>query len=672
MGWMSNPLLLDTDLPRFAAIRPEHVVPAVDAAIADHAAAMKACAAGSGFADVFLAKERADTALSRVWQAVSHLHMVVDAPELRAAHGEALPKVSAHGAAVGQDSALFEAVRAIPQDDLTDGERRAVALTLQGFELSGVALPPTERARFAEIVVEKGRLATEFSNAVLDATEAWTLHITDEARLGGIPDSDRAMLAAQAQAKGLDGWLIDLHAASVRAVTAHADDRELRREMLYAFNTRASDVGPNAGTFDNSERMAAILRLRQEASALLGFSDPVARSLATKMAGDAEEVLAFLEDLARRARPGAEAELADLRAHAATLGLDTLEAWDVAYVAENLRKARHDLDESAIKRHLPLPRVLEGLFGLIGDLYGAEVHEGECAETWHPDVRYYTLHRNGEAFAGIYCDFFARSGKRGGAWMDVCRPRLRGADGHLPIAFLTCNFASPVGGEPAYLSHTDMVTLFHEMGHCLHHVLTEVDLPSVGGIAGVEWDAVELPSQFTENFAWEPAMLRRVSCQAETGEPLDDATIARMLGARRFLGAMALLRQVEFSLFDIRLHLAAADPGGASVTDVLAEVRREVAVLQPPEWNRFAHAFSHIFAGGYAAGYYSYLWAERLSADAFEAFAEIGVDWVVLGAAFREHVLARGGTRPAAENFAAFRGRAPSNDALLRSFGLAA
>lgn len=669
---MTNPLLADADLTRFAAIRPEHVVPAVEAAMAEHAAAMRTCAAGSTFADVFLAKERADTALSRVWQAVSHLHMVADTPELRAAHAEALPRVSAHGAAVGQDATLFEAVRAIPQADLSDGERRAIALTSQAFELSGVALPETERARFAEIVVELGRLATEFSNAVLDATEAWTLHVTDPARLTGIPDADRAMLAAQAEAKGLDGWLIDLHAASVRAVTAHADDRDLRREVLYAYNTRASDMGPNAGTFDNGERMDAILRLRQEAAVLLGFADPVARSLATKMAEDAGEVIAFLDDLARRARLGAEAELADLRALGRTLGIDTLESWDIAWVAEKLRKARHDLDESAIKRHLPLPRVLDGLFGLIGDLYGAEVRVAESAETWHPDVRYYTLHRDGRAFAGMYFDLFARTGKRGGAWMDVCRPRLRGSDGHLPVAFLTCNFARPVGDEPAYLSHTDMITLFHEMGHCLHHVLTEVDLPSVGGIAGVEWDAVELPSQFTENFAWEPAMLRRVSAQAETGEPLDDATIARMLGARRFLGAMALLRQVEFSLFDIRLHLAAADAAGASVADVLAEVRAQVAVLQQPDWNRFAHAFSHIFAGGYAAGYYSYLWAERLSADAFEAFGEEGVDRPALGGSFRDHVLARGGTRSAVENFAAFRGRAPSNDALLRSFGLAA
>ena len=669
---MTNPLLADTDLPDFAAIRPEHVGPAVDVAIERHSAAMKACAEGGGFADVFLAKERADTALARVWQAVSHLHMVADTPELRAAHAEAQPKIAAHDAAVGQDAGLFEAIRAIPQDVLTEAERRAVALTLQGFELSGVALPEPARERFAAIAVELGQLATEFSNAVLDATEAWTLHITYEARLAGIPEADRAMLAAQAGAKGFDGWLIDLHAASVRAVTAYADDRELRRTVLHAFNTRASDVGPNAGVFDNTDRMAEILKLRQEAAALLGFADPVAKSLATKMAGDAEEVIAFLTDLARRARPGAEAELAMLRDHARTLGIETLEAWDVAYVAEKLRLERHSIDEAAIKRHLPLPRVLDGLFALIADLYGAEVREGEGVATWHPDVRYFTLHRDGGAFAGIYCDFFARAGKRGGAWMDVCRPRLRGSDGHLPIAFLNCNFACPAEGEPAYLSHNDMVTLFHEMGHCLHHVLTEVDLPSIGGIAGVEWDAVELPSQFTENFAWEPAMLRRVSAQAETGEPLDDATIERMLGARRFLGAMALLRQVEFALFDIRLHLAAADPDGAEVTDVLAQVRSEVAVLQPPEWNRFAHGFTHIFAGGYAAGYYSYLWAERLSADAFEAFVDEGADRVMLGQAFREHVLARGGTRAAVENFAAFRGRHPSTDALLRSWGLAA
>ncbi len=671
-----NPLIDLGDLPRFSAVRPEHVGPALDAAIATHAAAMSACAAARDFDGVFLAKERADVALSRMWQIVSHLTMVANTPELRAAHEAAQPVLGAYTAAVGQDRALFDAIAAIPRETLTPAECRALDLTIRDFELSGVALEAEPRARFAEISVRLGQLATGFSNAVMDATEAWTLHVTDEARLAGIPDADRAMLAAQARAKGLDGWLVDLHAASVRAVLSYGEDRALRYSVYEAYNTRASDMGPDAGRFDNSARMGEILALRQETAGLLGFDTPVAWSLATKMARDADDVTGFLLDLATRARPKAQAELADLAAFAAErLGLATLEPWDIGYASEALRRARHAVDEAAIKRHLPLPRVLGGLFGLLGDLYGVEVRATEGVDTWHPDVRYFTLHRDGaEApFAGIYCDFFARAGKNGGAWMDVCRPRLLEADApQMPIAFLVCNFGTAAEGEPAYISHNEMVTLFHEMGHCLHHVLTEVDLPSIGGISGVEWDAVELPSQFMENFAWDPAMLRGVSAQAETGAPLPDDMIARMLGARRFLGAMVLVRQVELALFDIRLHLAAADPEGASVMEILNAVRAEVSVVQPPAWNRFAHGFSHIFAGGYASGYYSYLWAERLSADAFEPFVAEGADRLVLGTRFRDHVLARGGTRTATENFTAFRGREPETDALLRSWGLAA
>ena len=672
----TNPLLDHDDLPRFSAVKPEHVGPAVDAVIADHRAAMTECTRASDFAGVFLAKERADGAMSRMWQVVSHLTMVSNTPEMRAAHEAAQPVLSAYGTSVEQNRDLFDAIARIPREGLTPAERRAVDLTIRGFELSGVALEPAPRARFAEITVKLGQLATAFSNAVMDATEAWTLHVADRARLAGINDADLAMLRAQAEAKQLDGWLIDLHFPSVRAVLTYADDRELRRTVYEAFNTKASDQGPHAGTYDNSARIDEILMLRQEAAGLLGFDTPVAWSVATKMARDAGEIERFLLDLSARAHPQALAEIADLRRFAQDrLGVATLEPWDIGYVSEKLRIERHSIDEAAIKRHLPLPRVLDGLFGLLRELYRIEAEPVDTVDTWHPDVRYYALRRQGETapFAGIYFDLFARSGKNGGAWMDVCRPRLRDADtAQMPVAFLNCNYGKATGDEPAYLSHSDMVTLFHEMGHCLHHVLTEVDIPSIGGISGVEWDAVELPSQFMENFAWEPAMLRQVSAQAETGAPLSDEMIERMLGARRFLGGMALARQIEFALFDIRLHLAAADPDGPSATEILHAVREEVAVVQPPAWNRFAHSFSHIFAGGYASGYYSYLWAERLSADAFEPFVEAGADRIALGEAFREHVLSRGGTRTAAENFAAFRGRDPDSGALLRSWGLAA
>ena len=672
---INNPLVDHSDLTRFSAVRAVHVGPAIEAVIQRHEQVMARCRAGSSFADVFLAKERADAEMLRTWQIVSHLNMVANTPELRAAHRTAQQRLSGYETAVGQDRELFEALRAVPRDGLSSAEGRALDLAVRGFELSGVGLADEDRAHFAAITAELSQLATEFANAVMDATEAWTLHVTDEARLAGIPTEDRAMLASQARAKELGGWLIDLHAASVNAVLNNADDRALRHAVYEAQTTRASDVGPNGGRFDNGARMDRILALRQEAAGLLGFDNPVEWSLATKMASDAASVERFLLDMAERARPQALVELRDVSAFAGDhLGIETLEPWDIGYVGQKMRLDRHDLDEAAIKRHLPLPRVLDGLFGLIDELYGVEVRAVADVDTWHPDVRYFTLHRDGgAAFAGIYCDFFARRGKAGGAWMDVCRPRLREADAtYLPIAFLNCNFGPPAVGEPAYLAHQDMVTLFHEMGHCLHHVMTEVDMPSIGGISGVEWDAVELPSQFMENFAWEPAMLRRVSAQAETGAPLSDETIARMLAARRFLGGIALIRQIEMSLFDIRLHLAAARPDRASVLDVLRSVRAEVAVVRPPEWNRMPHAFNHIFAGGYASGYYSYLWAERLSADAFEPFMEEGADRHVLGGAFREHVLARGAGRSAMDNFVAFRGREPQTDALLRSRGLAA
>ncbi|MBO9713307.1 M3 family metallopeptidase [Sphingomonas sp.] len=670
---MTNPLLHDEPLPRFSAVRPEHVCPAVEEAIRAHADAMAAILAGSGFEAVYAAKERADVRLGRMWRIVSHLAAVARTPELAAAHGEAEAKLIAYETSVGQDEALYHAFRAIDRTGLDAVQVRALDQALRGMELSGVALAPAPRARFAEICIELGELSTGYGNALMDATQSWTLPIADEARLAGIPAEDRAMLARNAAARGLEGWLVDLHGPSVRAVMRYADDRALRHEVHTAFQTRASDAGPDGGKFDNGPRIDAILRLRQEAAELLGFANPVESSLAVKMADSAGQVEAFLLDLARRARPRAEAELASLRVFAATLGIATLEPWDTGYVAEKLRLANHALDETEIKRHLPLPRVLAGLFGLVADLYGVEFAEEAQVDAWHPDVRYYSLRRSGVPFAGIYCDFFARAGKQGGAWMDVCRSRLSptaaGSGGQLPIAFLNCNFARGADGADAYVSHGDMITLFHEMGHCLHHVLTEVELPSIGGIAGVEWDAVELPSQFMENFAWEPAILRIVSAHAETGLPLDEATIARMIGARRFLGALALTDQVELGLVDLRLHLTAAHPDPAAV---LAQVERQVSLMPRPASARPIHSFAHIFAGAYGAGYYSYLWAERLSADAFEPFAEPGADMAALGGRFREQVLARGASRPAIESFTAFRGREPGNDALLRAWGLAA
>ena len=672
-----NPLLAADDLPAFSRILPEHVVPAVEAAIAAHEAAMAAIVAQPepDFARVFLAKERADDAFSRVWSVVSHLNGVMNTPELRAAHGEAQPKVLTHWAKVGQDAGLAAAIEAVltANPGLDPTQRRAVELAVRDFRLSGVSLAEPARSRFAAIQIELGTLSTEFANAVLDATRSWTRAVADEAGLAGLPETERAMLAAAARERQQDGWLVTLDQPSVRAILTFADDRTLRAEVYRAFGTRASDQGPDAGRFDNGDRMIRILALRQEAATLLGFGDPVSLSLATKMARDAGEVSTFLLDLAQRARPLAEAELADMQRFAAeNLGLETLEPWDFPYVAEKIRVARHAIDQGEVRRYLPVPRVLDGLLGLLQRVFGIAMTEVSGVETWHPDVRYFTLSRaDGVPFAGVYLDLYARTGKRGGAWMGTCRARLSEAGRiRLPVAYLTCNFATPTEGGPALMSHVDLITLLHEMGHCLHHLLGEVDLPSVGGITGVEWDAVELPSQLMENFAWDAAVLGTMSGHVETGEPLPAALIDRMIGARRFQTGLALLRQVEFGLLDMRLHLAAAEVGPDTINRIATEVREQVAVVRPPEWYRMAHGFSHIFAGGYAAGYYSYLWAERLSADAFERFIEDGHE--AGGAAFRAEVLSVGASRPALESFQAFRGRPPETAALLRHHGLAA
>jgi len=671
---MTNPLLAPTDLPDFAAIRPEHVVPAVEQAIATHAAAMEACARQVGDPTLLAAKDAADVELGRVWGVVSHLVMVANTPELRAAHGAAQPLMDAHYSAVGQNRALYEALVAIDPAALSSGEQRALGLARKEFELSGVALEGEARAEFAKNRIEQGRLGTEFSNAVMDATEAWTLHITDEARLAGLSAADRAGMAAAAQAAGKEGWLVTLHAPSVMAVLPYAQDRALRREVYEAYSTRASDQGPHAGQFDNGPRMAEILERRGRAALALGFSDPVAVSLSTKMARDGDEVEAFLTGLGSAARPHAQADLADLAGFAASdLGLADMQAWDISFVSERMRLARHALDAAEIRRHLPLPRVLDALFALVHSLFGVEFRADESAPVWHGDVRYFTLYRDGQPVAGLYADFYAREGKRGGAWMDVCRVRQNGAQGLVtPVAYLVTNFAAPVDDAPATIQHGDMVTLFHEMGHCLHHLLGEVDLPSIGGISGVEWDAVELPSQFLENFAWETATLKAASAHEETGEPLPDALIEAMLGAKQFLGAMGLVRQVEFALFDLTIHRGAGGDNAPDPMDVLRDVRSKVAVIDYPAWHRFPHSFTHIFSGGYAAGYYSYLWAERLSADAYAAFGEAPEHRHALGERFRAEVLARGGTRDALANFVAFRGREPENEALLESWGIAA
>jgi len=552
--------------------------------------------------------------------------------------------------------------------------RTLVEHSLRDSRLSGVALEEPARTRFREIVNALTRLATEFEEAVLDATQAWSERV-DEAALAGLPDTDRELMREAAREAGHDGFLVTLKPPSVNAILTYADNRDLRQRVYTAHHTRASDQGPQAGRFDNSARIGEILKLRHEAAQLLGFANAAEESLATKMAATPARVLDFLHDLVRRAKPVATCELAELREFArAELGIADLQPWDVGYASEKLRERRFSLSEEDLKPYFPLPRVMDGLFAIVARVFGVSLRERTGVDVWHPDVRFYdVLDARGSIIAGCYVDLYTRTGKRGGAWMDVCRSRFR-TDGtmQLPIAYLTCNFAPPTADRPSLLTHDDTTTLFHEFGHGLHHLLTRIDYPSIAGIDGVEWDAVELPSQFMENFCWQREALNLFARHWQTGEPLPDELFARMLAARHFHAGLFLVRQLEFGLFDFRLHLEFDPARGAHALELLADVRREVAVLQPPTWQRMPHSFTHIFAGGYAAGYYSYLWAELLSADAFSRFEESGIFDTATGAAFRDNILAVGGSRPALESFIEFRGREPQPDALLRSYGLAA
>ena len=693
-----NALLDDAELPAFSAITPEQVVPAVEKTLADYQLLvdeLTASAAAPTFDTLIAPLERMEERLGRVFAPVSHLHGVKDSPALREAYSEALEKITEHGSVLGQNRALYQAVRAVRDgagfSALDRAQQTLVDDSLRDFELSGVALEEPARSRFREIQNELSRIETEFEEAVLDATDAWTRPVT-EAELAGLPDSARTMLAQAANSRRQDGFLATLKGPVVQAILTYADDRELRKTLYGAYNTRASDQGPDANRFDNSERIGRILALRHEAAKLLGFDSSAALSLVDKMASSPERVLGFLRELADKARPVAHSELQALREFAASeLGIADLEPWDIGYASEKLRERRYDFSEEAIKPYFPLPKVMAGLFALAERVLGAKLVERHGVDTWHPDVQFFdVLNGDGDIIAGVYLDHFTREGKRGGAWMDVCRAPLLDADGkRLPIAFLTCNFPPGMDAQvpraqdaqerppashdkPSLLTHNDVLTLFHEFGHGLHHLLTEVHWPSVGGINGVEWDAVELPSQFMENFGWQREALDGFARHYETDEPLPDDLFQKMLAARHFHAGLFLMRQLEFALFDFRLHHEFDPQRGARTLELLEEVRQEVAVVFPPEWHRFPHAFTHIFSGGYSAGYYSYLWAELLSADAFAAFEEAGVFDPATGARYRREILAVGGSRPALESFIAFRGREPQPEALLRSHGLLA
>ena len=674
----NNPLLQDFDLPPYSEIRPEHVEPAIDSILGDNRVAIEELlsrpAERLDWQTLVVGLDEMNARLGRAWSPVSHLNAVCNSPELRSAYEACLPKLSAYYTELGQNRALFEAYKALAEGPAAAGfevaQKTILEHSLRDFRLSGIDLPPVEQQRFGAIQMKLAELGSRFSNQLLDATQAWTKHLTDEAALAGLPDSAKGQMKQAAEAKGLDGWLITLEFPSYYAVMTYADDRALRQEVYTAYSTRASDQGPNAGQFDNGPVMEEILDLRQELAKLLGYASYAELSLATKMAESPEQVLGFLRDLAVRSKPFAEKDLGELRAFAAEQGLDDLKSWDTGYYAEKLRQSRYSLNQEELRAYFPIDKVLAGLFAVVQRLYGIEIVELEDFDAWHPEVRLFEIREHGEHVGRFFFDLYARANKRGGAWMDGARDKRRDAEDRLisPVANLVCNFTPPVGERPALLTHDEVTTLFHEFGHGLHHLLTRVEHAGASGINGVAWDAVELPSQFMENWCWEPEGLALISGHYQTGEPLPQEKLERMLAAKNFQSGMMMVRQLEFSLFDFELHATHGD--GRSVLEVLEAIRDEVSVLRPPRENRFPNSFAHIFSGGYAAGYYSYKWAEVLSSDAFSRFEEEGVFNAETGRAFREAILARGGSQEPMVLFVDFRGREPSIDALLRHLGL--
>lgn len=678
-----NPLLemlANGALPDFERLAPEHAEPAIDALIAEARAVIERCtgdAPATGWADLIAPIEDAEDRLERAFSPVAHMHAVMDSPRWREAYQACVPKLTAFSSEVGQNTALYDAVKTLRDSDeftaLDATRQRVTTDRLRDFELAGVALPEAAKARYKEIAQRLSELSTAFQQNLLDATQIWQKHITDHAALEGLPQSALDLLAQNAAHKDMDGWVITLDAPSFLAVLTHAEDRALRAEVYEAFATRASDTGPHAGEYDNSAIMDEILSLRHEAAGLLGFTNYAERSLTKKMAESPAQIEAFLLDLAERSTAPAHEELAALRALASEDGIDDLAAWDIAFYAERLKKARYDFSDEDLRPYFAAPAVIDGLFKVTQKLYDVRIKQRDDVPVYHHDVTVYEIaDADGSPRGLFYLDPYAREGKRGGAWMHPFQNRRVGDDGGVqqPLAFLTCNFTPPVGGNPALLTHDEVTTLFHEFGHGLHHMLTRVERPSLAGIAGVEWDAVELPSQFMENWCWYRESLDLFAAHYETGEALPQRLFDKLSAARNHMAGWQMLRQVEISLFDLRLHRDFDPARGAVVMDTLNNVRAKVAVLAPPEFNRFPHSFMHIFAGGYAAGYYSYKWAEVLSADAFSAFEETDLFDAATGLRFRAEVLERGATRGAMDSFVAFRGREPSIDALLRHSGL--
>lgn len=680
---MINPLLApNTILPLFSKIQSEHIEPAITQLLDEARALVKErlqATTDYTWENLIEPLENSEDKLNKAWSPVSNMNSVVNTEELRQAYNACLPKLSEYSTEMGQNEHLFTAYKIIANskafETLDKAQKKVIQNALRAFRLSGVDLNDEQKQRYKDISQELSRLASQYEENLLDATNAWSKLINHEQDLAGLPASAIAQAKQTADNLNQEGWMITLQFPSYQAVMTYADDRELRREHYQAYATRASDQAPEHEQWDNSLIMQQILALRHEKAQLLGFNNYAELSLATKMAHKPEDVLDFLENLADRSWRHARKDLADLNEFAKKhYGVNELHSWDLSYYSEKMRQHFFQLSQEEVKAYFPITRVIPGLFAVVEKLYGLQINEITDFDSWHPDVRFFEIHdESGELRGQFYFDLYARTKKRGGAWMDDCVGRKKFNDAiQTPVAYLTCNFTPPTGTEPSLLTHDDVTTLFHEFGHGLQHMLTKVDHLGVSGINGVEWDAVELPSQFMENWCWEQDALALISGHYQTGETLPNSLFNKMLAAKNFQAGMIMVRQLEFSLFDFRIHKDYDPEKGARIYEILDQVRAQVAVVTPPKFNRFAHSFSHIFAGGYAAGYYSYKWAEVLSSDAYSLFEEKGIFDQKTGKAFLTTILEKGGTEDAMDLFIQFRGRKPNIDALLRHNGIAA
>lgn len=680
----SNTLIAPLALPNFDEVKVAEIESAISKHLDTNLDAIKELStqANPNWNSLVAKLEELDDVLSKAWSPVGHLNSVMNSDELREAYNACLPKLSAYSTEIGQNKSLQQAYQAIKDSDefqsLSKAQQKTISNALRDFHLAGVDLADDKKARYGEIKSRLSELSSKFGENVLDATNKWQKLITDKTELAGVPDGALAGFEQAANANDREGYLLTLDFPCYLPVMTYCENAELRKEMYTAFCTRASDQGPNAGEFDNSANMDEILKLRHELANLLGFDSYAHYSLASKMAESPGQVINFLEDLGKKSKTQAKQEFEELKAFAQSEhGVNDLNAWDVGFYGEKLKQAKYSVSQEEIKPYLPAPKVLAGLFEVANRLFDVNIQEDKDATVengglYHPDVHLFNISKNGQLIARFYLDLYARAKKRGGAWMDECRVRRVKGDGseQTPVAYLVCNFTPPVGDQPALLNHDELTTLFHEFGHGIHHMLTQVKTAAVSGINGVAWDAVELPSQFLENWCWEPEALAFITGHVETGEPLPQDLLDKMLNAKHFQSAMMMARQLEFALFDFKMHLNYNPANPKAIQDVLNEVREKVAVVTPPEFNRFQHSFSHIFAGGYAAGYYSYKWAEVLSADAYSRFEEEGIFNKATGQSFYDEILSRGGEDDAAVLFKNFRGREPSVEPLLRHSGI--